>query len=186
MTNDWLIGGSRSDSARDRLYAVATDLIAQRGVDAFDINELAGRAHCSRATVYRHAGGKGEIVEAVLASTSTDIITEVRAAIIDLSGEHRAITAITVALEAIRADPVARQFLRSRHLIGAAGTVIASATVTDLASELIGIDRDDNAVAAFAVRTILTILIWPPSDAEQEADLIRGIVAGVFRRDSPI
>ena len=35
-------------------------------MEAFDIDALAARVHCSRATIYRHAGGKAEIRDAVM------------------------------------------------------------------------------------------------------------------------
>ena len=56
--SDWLVGGDRRTAAAERIYAAATDLIARDGMDAFDIDTLAARVHCSRATIYRYAGGK--------------------------------------------------------------------------------------------------------------------------------
>ena len=58
--DDWLVGGDRRAIAAERIYDVATDLIAKRGFAAFDIDALAARAHCSRATIYRHVGGKAK------------------------------------------------------------------------------------------------------------------------------
>jgi AcrR family transcriptional regulator len=56
--SDWLVGGDRQAVAAGRISAAATDLIAHDGFEAFDIDALAARVHCSRATIYRYAGGK--------------------------------------------------------------------------------------------------------------------------------
>ena len=61
---DWLVGHDRRTAAAERIYAAATDMIASGGLDAFDVDTLASRVHCSRATIYRHAGGKAEIRDA--------------------------------------------------------------------------------------------------------------------------
>ncbi|WP_317451435.1 TetR/AcrR family transcriptional regulator [Gordonia jinghuaiqii] len=79
---------------------MAAALIAKSGLDAFDIDELTRRAHCSRATVYRHAGAKGALVEAVLASTSEPVLGAIRAATTGMTGPQRARTAIVAALAA--------------------------------------------------------------------------------------
>lgn len=42
-------------AAADRIYREATDLILANGLDSLDINTLAERLNCSRATVYRLA-----------------------------------------------------------------------------------------------------------------------------------
>jgi AcrR family transcriptional regulator len=65
--DDWLVGGDRRTIAAERIYAAATELIAREGLDALGIDTLAGRVQCSRATIYRYAGGKAEIRDAVRA-----------------------------------------------------------------------------------------------------------------------
>ena len=65
--DDWLVGGDRRTVATERIYDAATDLITREGPDAFDIDTLAARVHCSRATIYRYVGGKAEIRDAVVA-----------------------------------------------------------------------------------------------------------------------
>jgi len=46
--DDWLVGGDRRTVATERIYDAATDLITREGPDAFDIDTLAARVHCSR------------------------------------------------------------------------------------------------------------------------------------------
>ena len=100
--SDWLVGGDRRTAAAERIYDAATDLIARDGLDAFDIDILAARVHCSRATIYRHAGGKAEIRDAVLIRAAARIVETVRDAVDGLSGADRIARAITVALRQIR------------------------------------------------------------------------------------
>src|ERR1700740_806603 len=108
VRDDWILGGERRTAAADRIYAAATDLGVRDGLEAFDMDALAARVHCSRATIYRYAGGKAQIRDAVLLRLAARIIDTVRCAVDGLSGPERIITAITVALEQIRSDPMRR------------------------------------------------------------------------------
>ncbi len=81
VRDDWLVGGDRREAASERIYAAATDLITRDGLDAFDIDRLAARVHCSRATIYRHVGGKAEIRDAVVFRAAARIIDAVRRAV---------------------------------------------------------------------------------------------------------
>ena len=64
--DDWLFDGGRRAIATERIYATATELIVHDGLDAFSVDTLAARTHCSRATIYRYVGGKKQIRDAVL------------------------------------------------------------------------------------------------------------------------
>ena len=115
VRDDWVVGGDRRAAAADRIYAAATDLVIRQGRDAFDIDTLAAQVHCSRATIYRYAGGKAQIRDAVLMRLSAGIIDTVRRAVEGLSGPERVVTAITVALEQIRSNPIRRLMLTSSN-----------------------------------------------------------------------
>ena len=106
--SDWLVGGDRRTVAAERIYAAASDLIARGGMDGFDIDTLATRVHCSRATIYRCAGGKRQIRDAVMERSAARIVDAVRKAVDGLTGAPRIVTAITIALEEIRSDPLAQ------------------------------------------------------------------------------
>ena len=66
--HDWLIGADRRTAAAERIYSAAAVLMGRGGIDEVDIDALAAAVHCSRATVYRHAGSKAQIRDAVLAN----------------------------------------------------------------------------------------------------------------------
>ncbi|MEE4024889.1 helix-turn-helix domain-containing protein [Gordonia sp. PKS22-38] len=183
MTGDWLVSDDRNDTARVRLYTLATEMIGRDGLDRFDLNDLARRAHCSRATVYRHVGGKKQLLEAVWAFSSAAVVAEVEAATAGVAGRERTSVAITVAVQAIRSDRVIRQFVESRQILAAADTVIHSPTIIAAASELMGLDPGGdpgNAVTVrFAIRAILSILTVPAHDPAEERELIDILVHAV-------
>ena len=79
--HDWLVGEDRRAAGAERIYTAAMDLVIRDGIDALDIDVLAARVHCSRATIYRHAGGKAEIRDAVLARAAARIVDTVRQAV---------------------------------------------------------------------------------------------------------
>ncbi len=182
MARDWLVDGDRHDAARERLIAHAAALIARRGLDGFDLDELGRRAHCSRATIYRHAGGRAALIESVLATTSAPVLASIRATVADLTGPDRARTAIIETLRALRGDRVIRQFLRPDNLIDATPTVLSSPAVHAVAADLVGVDPDDPADARFLIRSVLALLLWP-AEPDEEARSAESIVAGIFRRD---
>jgi len=179
MTHDWLLE-DRADQARDRLIDTAATLIRERGIDAFDINELAHRAHCSRATVYRHVGGKKHIVEAVLARSSVHVVDAVMTHTSHMRGSARSITAIHVALQELRGDSVLRRLLQSRQLPSIVPAALGSPAVTRAAAELLGLDPDDDAGAQWAIRGFISLVLWPMTTDHEDA-AIDALVAGLSR-----
>lgn len=173
---DWLIGGERGAAAAERIYAAAAELLARDGIDTLDIDALAARVHCSRATVYRHAGGKTQIRDAVLARSADRIVGTVRAAVAGLSGRPRVLTAVEVAVGEVRADPVARL------LIGAVGTraLVTSDTITGFAKDLAGLADDDPEAANWIVRVVLSLLFWPATDSATERRMLERFLAPAF------
>jgi AcrR family transcriptional regulator len=177
--NDWLVGGDRRAVATERIYEIATDLIARRGIAAFDIEALAARAHCSRATIYRHVGGKGEIRDRVLMRVAERIVDTVRRTVEGMTGSDRVVTAITVALEQIRSDPLG-QLMISRSTVVGQADLPASPVMEDLAAELTGIAADDPAAARWVVHVVLSLLYLPIGDAKLEREMVRRFVAPAF------
>jgi AcrR family transcriptional regulator len=177
---DWLVGGERRAIATDRIYAAATDLIARDGLYKFDIDDLANRVHCSRATIYRYVGGKAQIRDAVLVRAANRIVESVRETVEALTGPERVVTAIAAALDLIRADPLGQLFIGS--ISGAQGTswLAASPVVSGFANELAGIaDRDPDG-AQWVVRVVLSLLFWPVGDADAEREVLQRFVAPAF------
>jgi hypothetical protein len=177
---DWLADGDRRELAAERIYTAAADLIARRGLERFDLDSLAEAAHCSRATLYRHAGGKTQIRDEVLARSARRISGAVMDAVKELTGADRVVEAITVALREIRADPVASQvFAPGRP--GNAALLADSGMLARFAAESAGLNPDDTPASQWINRVSLSLLFWPGQDQAAESRMLRAFVAPAFR-----
>ena len=177
---DWIFDDGRKSVAQERIYAAAAELVARDGYDAFNVDALAARVHCSRATVYRHVGGKTQIRDAVLARASARIVDVVRSSVQGLTGARRVITAIEVAVAQIRSDPAGQLFVESAQGARGSGWLTASSEVTDLANELTGLAEDDPQAAKWIVRLVLSLLFLPDKDAHAEHRMLQRYVAPAF------
>lgn len=176
---DWLVGGDRRTIAADKIYDAATDLIAREGPDAFDIDVLAARVHCSRATIYRYAGGKAEIRDAVVARSAARIVDRIREAVAHLQGPERAFTAIMLALKLIRSDPMGQLMfnsIRANDVVWLTGSPL----VARFAAELTGLTDRDPQLALWVVRVVMSLLYWPVGDDDTEREMVERFVTPAF------
>jgi AcrR family transcriptional regulator len=180
--DDWVVGGDRRKAAAERIYHVATDLITREGPDALDIDTLAARVHCSRATIYRYAGGKAEIRDAVMTRAASRIVETVRHAVTNLNGSERVVTAITLALKLIRSDPLG-QFMFSSIGPNDVMWFSASPLLAGFATELTGLTDRDPQAALWVVRVVLSLLYWPVGDSATERRVVQRFVAPAFAVD---
>ncbi len=176
---DWLAGGDRHELATERIYAAAADLIARRGLDRFDLELLAKEANCSRATLYRHAGGKTQIRDEVLARSARRINSAVVKAARELTGGERIVEAVTVALRVIRSDPVASQVFGPGRP-GNAALLADSGMLARFAAESAGLNPDDTAASQWINRVTLSLLFWPGQDEAAETHMLRSFVSPAF------
>jgi AcrR family transcriptional regulator len=179
VRDDWVVGGDRRTAAADRIYAAATDLVSRQGFDAVDIDTLASQVHCSRATIYRYAGGKAQIRDAVLVRLSASVIDTVRRAVDGLSGPERVITASTVALEQMRSVPIRRLMLSSSSS-PELGELHALPMLAHLAAELTGITDADPQAAQWIVRLVVSLAYWPAGNSRVERQMLKRFVAPAF------
>ena len=179
VRDDWVVGGDRRAAAADRIYAAATDLVIRQGRDAFDIDTLAAQVHCSRATIYRYAGGKAQIRDAVLMRLSAGIIDTVRRAVEGLSGSERVLTAITVALAQMRSDPVRRLMMSSSKALELS-ELHSSPVLGRIAAELTGLTDDDPQAALWIVHVVLSLAYLPAGNSRVEQQVLRRFVAPAF------
>ncbi|WAC94109.1 TetR/AcrR family transcriptional regulator [Mycobacterium sp. Aquia_213] len=177
--DDWLVGGDRRKVAIERIYAAATEMITRNGPDGFDIDTLAKRVHCSRATIYRYVGGKAEIRDAVITRAASRIVETVRQSVQNISGAERAVTAITVALRLIRADPLYQLMIRPVRA-GDIAWFTGSPLLAGFAKELTGLTDGDAHGAQWVVRVVLSLMYWPVGDHEDERELVQRFVAPAF------
>ena len=180
-SRDWLVGGDRRTAASERIYEAAMDLITHRGLDASMSTALAARVHCSRATIYRHAGGKAEIREAVLIRAAARIIATVSAAVDHLTGSDRIVTAIMVALREIRSDPLGRLMMTSIR-VQEMMWLTNSPVVARFARDINGLTEDDPQAGQWIVRILMALVYWPVDDPEVERQMVQRFVSPAFPR----
>jgi AcrR family transcriptional regulator len=175
---DWLAGGDRTELAAERIYAAAAESVALHGLDRVSIDDIAVRVGCSRATVYRHVGGKRQLRDGILARSIARIGAQVTAAVDGLVGEERVVHAILVSLNVIRADVVASSLLEVAPGTGNQNrSLLQSPRLAATAAELSGLTVDDPAAAEWVVRVVLALLYWPIGDAVAEEAVVRRFVA---------
>jgi AcrR family transcriptional regulator len=180
---DWLVGGDRRKIATERIYDAAAALITREGPDALDIDTLARRVHCSRATIYRYVGGKSEIRDAVVARGADRIIESVREAVEGMDGPERGVTAITLALKLIRSDPLGRLMInsvRADEVVSLSGSPL----LAGFAGELTGLTDRDPQAAHWVVRMVLSLMYWPIGDSRAEHELVQRFLAPAFTQSS--
>jgi AcrR family transcriptional regulator len=182
-TDDWLVGRDRHDEAAERIYAAAAVLMSRHGYDGFSIDALAAAVHCSPATIYRHTGGKTAIRDAVLGLQSERILDSVRDAIAGLAGPERVVTATTVALQRLRADPLAK-VMRSMVAIPGDEWLTDSPTVNHFATEMVGLSTPDPLAAQWLIRTFLALWYWPLKDPDAEAQMVRRFLGPPYAGDT--
>jgi AcrR family transcriptional regulator len=180
--NDWLVGQDRRDAAAERIYAAAADLISHAGYDAFTIEALAAEVHCSQATIYRHAGGKSAIRDAVVATQATRIVDTVRDAIKDLTGRERVVTATILALQRMRSAPLV-QLMPSTQLAPGSEWLTTSPVVAAFAAEMVGQDNPDPLAAQWLIRVFMALWCWPLKDRADERAMVERFLGRSYVED---
>ena len=118
------------------------------------------------------------IVEAVTARLSRQIVQAVRVAIADLDGVDRVVTAVVVALDLIRAEPLGHVIMGSVRPGPDKEWLTKSRLVAAIAEEVIG--RHDGVAAQWLVRATLALWFFPGQDRDSEADMVRRFVGPVL------
>jgi AcrR family transcriptional regulator len=177
--DDWLLGRNRHDEAAERIYTAAADLISHIGYDAFTIDALATKVHCSPATIYRRAGGKAAIREGVVAIQATRVLDTVRDAIKDLTGRERVVTATIVALQRLRSSPLVQ--LSSSNLPGPGSEWLTkSPVVQEYAAEMLGEHNPDPLATQWLIHVFLSLWLWPLKDPAAERAMVERFLGSSY------
>lgn len=172
---DWLIGADRRDAGIERIYAAAAASAAARGLDRLNIDEVAASVGCSRATVYRHVGGKQALRDGVLVRAIARVGQEITRAVSGHAGQERIAAAVLSAVRVVRADPVASGLVRAGPEVDR--LMLGSPRLAQAAGELSG--TSDPLLAEWIVRVVLSLLCWPLADEKAEEQVVRRYVAAV-------
>ncbi|MCV7423789.1 TetR/AcrR family transcriptional regulator [Mycobacterium yunnanensis] len=176
---DWVVGGDRHAAAAERIYSAASDLVRRKGLSALDMDTLAERVHCSRATIYRYAGNKAQIRDVVLVRIATAITDAVRREVEHLTGPERVVTAIAVALRQVRASPL-RRLMMTSDKVPELSDLHSSPVLSALAAELTGIAGNDRAAAVWIVHVVLSMTYLNVGDDRLEAEILQRFVFPAF------
>ena len=113
------------------------------------------------------------------------IVETVRRTVEGMSGSDRVVTAITVALEQIRSDPLG-QLMISRATVTEQWDLAASPVMEELAAELTGIAADDPAAARWIVHVVLSLVYLPVGDSSAEREMVQRFVAPAFEGETVV
>ncbi len=175
---DWMTGEGRRKLVVERIYDSACELIAENGFDRLDVDAIAHRTGCSRATVYRHVGGKHAIRGALLARTATQIATAVQEQVSKFSGEERIVRTILCTLSAVRTNAVSATALAGALTHPSANSsVLPSRELVAATVKLAGLDPDHPLAGRWMVRVVLALLFWPMPNKDIEEQTVRSLVA---------
>lgn len=175
---DWLTGGNRHDKATEQIYEVAAQLAAVDGLDRLSIDAIAGRAGCSKATVYRHTGGKIAIRDGLLIRAMARVLNSVREQVRSMTGKERVVAAILLSVRAVRSDPVFSSMTRRTPAARVLEQkILNSPALPATAAELAGLPSDDPLAAQWLVQLMVALLFFPTSDPVAEEAIVHRFVA---------
>lgn len=168
--------GATHSRVVERIIAAATQEVADCGLDGLSMEDVAVRANCSRATVYRRIGGKEALRDAVLVEAITRINAAVAEIVSRCEDDDRVFHAIRASLDTIRADPVSSALLTG-PMVGQSVSSALITKVTDSVALLTNIGVDDGAGRELIARVTLSLLCWPAADRAAELAIIRRYAA---------
>ncbi|OBK20028.1 TetR/AcrR family transcriptional regulator [Mycobacterium asiaticum] len=189
MPGDWL-SDRRNEVAADRILDAAEQLFTDRDPATIGMNEIARAAGCSRATLYRYFESREALRIAYVHRETHRLGHQIRQQIDGVRDPHeRLIASITATLRMVReSPPLAAWFAATRLPIGgelARHSDVITALATAFLSSL---GPDDPAIverrARWAVRVIVSLLMFPGQNEAQERSMIEEFVVPVLTPSS--
>jgi AcrR family transcriptional regulator len=177
---DWLAGGNRRAIGVERIHAAAAELFLERGIDRVSVEDVAARAGCSRATLYRYVGGKSALIGGVVSAAAAAVAQRVAAEVEPLSGSRRIVEAILISVAAVRADAALSQWLTNSRTGRGDDYLASSPELGRVATALTGIAPDAEA-AQWIVRVVISLLTVPAGDPAAERRIVERFVEPAFR-----
>lgn len=166
---DWL-AGDRRETSRRLIIDAATAMVRERGNASFSAEEVAERAGCSRATLYRYVGGQSAIVGELVQRGLRNVVDKVRDASANLVGVAQIETGILAATAAIRSDPILIDTVRSSRPLMQQSVYACALRRLPLWNEL---DLEDGGAVQLTVRFIWSLIDYPVDEASTERALVR-------------
>ena len=169
------ISEQRTDLAAEKILDAAAQLFVEKGVTAVGMADVARRAGCSRATLYRYFDGRRALQLAFVHREARRIGAVVAA---EVAGPDRVVDAIEIAVREVRADPTLIAWFR----LGDAGLASEIAHSSDVIDALAtGFLDGDEPLARWVVRVIVSLLTVPGRDNADERAMLEQFVAPLLQ-----
>lgn len=187
MAGDWL-GDRRSEVAADRILDAAERLFTEQDPASVGMNEIARAAGCSRATLYRYFDSRESLRTAYVHRETHRLGRDILGRIERIEdSQERLVAGITATLRMVRENPSLAAWFGSTRLPIGGEMAGQSQVITALASGFLASlgsapGPDDAALerrARWAVRVIISMLMFPGRDAEDEHAMIEEFVLPV-------
>ena len=187
-TTDWL-ASERGELAADRILDAAAEAFASNGVGATSMSDIAERAGCSRATLYRHYPTRHELRVAFVNRETLRVMAEVE--IGDPSSPSELLlNGVLGALQRVRSDPALAAWFAPGDLRIAAELSdqdeVLDAIVDRFLTSVGVTDRvEGRRRARWLVRSFTSFLVLPASDPDEERRLIADFVVPAILAPTP-
>jgi len=177
----WL-GDDRARLATERILDAAGELFTERGPAGVHMGEVARAAGCSRATLYRYFSDRRELQLAYVHREARRIGSLVARETASVDGrEARLVTAVSSAVRNVRGTPLLAAWFGSDGAAVTADLVASSEVLQTLGLGFV----DDPLAARWLLRVVVSLLLMPGRDEEEERELVRRYVAPLVTTPVP-
>jgi AcrR family transcriptional regulator len=163
-----------SRAATERIIDAAGQLYIERGPGRVSMGEVARAAGCSRATLYRYFSDRRELQLAYVHREARRIGAAVTRETASVEGrEASLVAAVLSALRHVRGSPLLAGWF------GADGTAVTADLVSSSeVLETLGLGYVDDPLAArWLLRAVVSLLMMPGHDADEERAFVERFVA---------
>jgi AcrR family transcriptional regulator len=172
----------RSDLAAQQILDAAGRLFAQQGVAGTAMGDVARAAGCSRTTLYRYFDSRDALRMAYVHREGRRIGREVGEAVGGIDDPRpRLVEAVLEALRRVRGEPT----LAAWFAVDDRGLTVElarrSPVIEAIAAGFLGAPTDEDVVrrARWLVRVIVSLLVMPGTDEDDERETLERFVAPV-------
>lgn len=184
MSNDWL-GDGRALAAAEKILDSAAKLFVEKGVSSVGMAEIASAAGCSRATLYRYFENRQALHIAFVHREARTLGAAIAMSVAAVTDPHERLEkAILAAVSAVRSTPTLAAWFAPGDSILAGEIANSSDVVNGLGAAMLGgIAPATPSRARWIVRVILSLLMVPGVDDQDEQVMVRQFVSLVLTKD---
>jgi len=181
VSNDWL-GEGRALAAAEKILDSAAQLFVEKGVNTVGMAEIASAAGCSRATLYRYFENRQALHIAFVHREARRLGTAIAESVATIDDpSERLETAMLTAVSAVRKTPTLAAWFTPGDASLAGELANSSDVINGLGVAMLGeIGADTASRARWIVRVILSLLMVPGADENDERTLVREFVAALL------